>query len=354
MGASGFLGIPMGWVQLTDGLQVPQMATTSAVLSSPVLRALSAAHPALSLPVLVPNAVGLKALLALIETLPSPPPTSEIAIFVAASESFSRANLNCSIRESIDRLAPVVEQAKANGIKVRGYVSVVAGCPFEGRIDPAMVTSVTKELADMGCYEVSLGDTIGVGTPATWTTLLEQLGKSMDVAKLAVRSPSLSRCEARTRPLTRSPDRRRRIATTPTARPSPRSSPASRTGSPPSTHPSLASAAAPTRPARRATSRPRTSSTRSSRPASRPASSRPRTARRTTCLWMAVRGASRLSAWPRSASGSVDRLAGRTRAGRGRPRWRGRGGPGISQRRRSCKYHDAILPQLSRPLQSCG
>ncbi|KAK4693192.1 hydroxymethylglutaryl-CoA lyase, partial [Phenoliferia sp. Uapishka_3] len=113
----------------------------------------------------------------LLSTLPSPPPTSEIAIFVSATESFSRANLNCSIRESLDRLALVVWRAKKEGIKVRGYVSVVVGCPFEGKVEEGMVGSVVRELKGMGCYEVSLGDTIGVGTPGSWMKLLEKLGK---------------------------------------------------------------------------------------------------------------------------------------------------------------------------------
>ncbi|KAL8279606.1 hypothetical protein RQP46_007919 [Phenoliferia psychrophenolica] len=131
---------------------VPQMATTTSVMTSPILASLAASHPSLSLPVLVPNAQGLTSFLSLpLPTLPN----REIAIFVAASESFSKANLNCSIAESIARLGPVVERAKKEGIRVRGYVSVVAGCPFEGRVGEKEVASVVRELVGMGCYELS-------------------------------------------------------------------------------------------------------------------------------------------------------------------------------------------------------
>ena len=88
-----------------------------------------------------------------------------IAVFASASEGFSRANINCSVAESIERFKPVVARAKADGIKVRGYISCVLGCPFDGEVKPQAVVDVAKLLWDLGCYEVSLGDTIGVGTP---------------------------------------------------------------------------------------------------------------------------------------------------------------------------------------------
>ena len=90
----------------------------------------------------------------------------EVAIFGAASETFSQKNINCSIDESLARFAPVCTAASEAGIRVRGYVSCVLGCPYEGDVDPGKVTDVATRLIDMGCYEVSLGDTIGVGTPA--------------------------------------------------------------------------------------------------------------------------------------------------------------------------------------------
>src|SRR5258708_27323179 len=88
-----------------------------------------------------------------------------IAVFAAASEGFSRANINCSIAESIERFKPVMLRAKADNIRVRGYISSVLGCPYEGEIKPQAVVDVARQLWDLGCYEISLGDTIGVGTP---------------------------------------------------------------------------------------------------------------------------------------------------------------------------------------------
>jgi hydroxymethylglutaryl-CoA lyase len=88
-----------------------------------------------------------------------------IAVFAAASERFSRANINCSVAESIERFKPVISRAKADGIKVRGYVSCVLGCPYEGQVQPQAVVDVAELLWNLGCYEISLGDTIGVGTP---------------------------------------------------------------------------------------------------------------------------------------------------------------------------------------------
>ncbi|ORY72413.1 hypothetical protein BCR35DRAFT_307692 [Leucosporidium creatinivorum] len=169
---------------------VPQMASTSEVLSSPILRTLRNRHPTLlSLPVLVPNARGLQSLFTLLDSPPHSdeelPITSEIALFVSASEGFAKANLNMSISQSLAQLPPIIEQAKGRGMAVRAYVSVVLGCPFEGRVDGKQVAEVTKELLDMGAYEVSLGDTIGVGTPGLWEELLGEVTKKAPIEKLA-------------------------------------------------------------------------------------------------------------------------------------------------------------------------
>jgi hydroxymethylglutaryl-CoA lyase len=110
----------------------------------------------------------------------------EVAVFAAASESFSQKNINCSIKESLERFVPVMSKARSSDIPVRGYVSCVLGCPYEGSIDPRQVAIVTQELLDMGCYEVSLGDTIGIGTPASTSKLLTILLSSIPASKLAM------------------------------------------------------------------------------------------------------------------------------------------------------------------------
>ena len=99
----------------------------------------------------------------------------EIAVFAAASETFSSKNINCSVDQSIERFIPVIEAAKENNIKVRGYVSCVMGCPYEGDIAPQKVSDVTSKLLELGCYEVSLGDTIGVGTQEQTRQLFKTL-----------------------------------------------------------------------------------------------------------------------------------------------------------------------------------
>lgn len=109
----------------------------------------------------------------------------EVAVFAAASEAFSQRNINCSISESLARFAPVLEAARLYGIKVRGYVSCVLGCPYQGQIAPEQVASVSRELIDMGCYEVSLGDTIGTGTPGATRTLLNVVAGQIARGKLA-------------------------------------------------------------------------------------------------------------------------------------------------------------------------
>ena len=109
----------------------------------------------------------------------------EIAVLAAASETFSRNNVNCSIAESLNRVRPVCEAAKAEGIAVRGYVSCVLGCPYEGEIEPQAVALVAKELMEMGCDEISLGDTIGRGTPAGAQGLIDMVAEAVPVERLA-------------------------------------------------------------------------------------------------------------------------------------------------------------------------
>ena len=150
---------------------VPQMGDNTAVMQC-IKR-----HPAAVYPVLTPNLQGFDAALQAGAT--------EVAIFGAASESFSRKNINCSIAESLKRFEPVVSAASALEIPVRGYVSCVVGCPYEGGIAPEQAAAVAKTLYDMGCYEVSLGDTIGVGNPATIQRMIEACARAVPITKLA-------------------------------------------------------------------------------------------------------------------------------------------------------------------------
>ena len=131
-----------------------------------------------SYPVLVPNLRGFEAALAA--------KAEEVAVFAAASESFSRRNINCGIAESLERFRPVTEAARGAGIRVRGYISCVLGCPYEGHIDPAKVADVAERLAEMGCYEISLGDTIGVGTPGKAAAMVEAVAAKLPREHLAV------------------------------------------------------------------------------------------------------------------------------------------------------------------------
>lgn len=110
----------------------------------------------------------------------------EVAIFGAASEAFSQKNINCSIQESLDRFAPIVRQATDNNMQVRGYLSCVLGCPYEGDISEQVVARVAKQLLDMGCYEISLGDTIGVGTPVKTQKMLDAVLAHIPVQQVAV------------------------------------------------------------------------------------------------------------------------------------------------------------------------
>jgi hydroxymethylglutaryl-CoA lyase len=110
----------------------------------------------------------------------------EIAVFASASESFSKSNINCTIEESLVRYRDVTAAAKKHGLLIRGYVSCVIGCPVEGAIDPSKVAYVAKELYNMGCSEISLGDTIGVGTPGSVVAMLEAVMSFVPVDKIAV------------------------------------------------------------------------------------------------------------------------------------------------------------------------
>jgi len=151
---------------------VPQMADSADVLKG-IRR-----KPGVSYPVLVPNMKGFESAVAA--------GVDEIAIFGAASETFSRKNINCSIAESLERFAPVAQAARAQGMRVRGYISCVAGCPYEGAIAPAAVAAVAKALDAMGCYELSLGDTIGVGTPGKVRAMIEAVVREVPVGRIAV------------------------------------------------------------------------------------------------------------------------------------------------------------------------
>ena len=151
---------------------IPQMADSEAVFAGIQRR------PGVRYAALTPNLQGFERALAA--------GADEVAIFGAASESFSQKNINCSIAESLQRFAPVMAAAAGQGIPVRGYISCVLGCPYEGEIAPAAVAAVAAELLAMGCYEVSLGDTIGTGTAGSIARLLETLLAQFTPGQLAV------------------------------------------------------------------------------------------------------------------------------------------------------------------------
>jgi len=151
---------------------VPQMAGSAEVLAGIRRR------PGVTYPVLVPNEKGLEAALTA--------GVAEIAVFGAASEAFSRKNINCGIEESLERFRPVVDRALAHGLKVRGYVSCVLGCPYEGEIKPAKVAEVSGRMFRLGCYEISLGDTIGTGTPSKARAMIDAVAAVVPLEKLAI------------------------------------------------------------------------------------------------------------------------------------------------------------------------
>jgi len=135
-------------------------------------------HPDCEFHVLVPNEKGYEAARAA--------GAKVIAVFGSASEGFSRANINCSVAESIERFRPVIARARADGVKVRGYISCVLGCPYDGEVMPQAVVDVARVLWELGCYEVSLGDTIGVGTPRKARELLRAVAGHVPIAHLAM------------------------------------------------------------------------------------------------------------------------------------------------------------------------
>ncbi|WP_298375971.1 hydroxymethylglutaryl-CoA lyase [Azospirillum sp.] len=151
---------------------VPQMGDSAEVFAG------LARKPGVRYAALTPNLKGLEGALAA--------KADEVAVFGAASERFSQKNINCSIAESLDRFAPVMEQAKAAGVPARGYVSCVLGCPYEGEIAPSAVAEVAARLYAMGCYEISLGDTIGTGTPAKAQAMIAAVAERVPVEKIAV------------------------------------------------------------------------------------------------------------------------------------------------------------------------
>ena len=157
---------------------VPQMAGTDLVLDTLNSNTQLIKETGVRYAALTPNLKGLEGAIA--------HHAGEVAIFSAASESFTQKNINCSIEESLERFNVIMEQAKKINLPVRGYVSTIVGCPYEGDIDPKKVAKVAKYLYDMGCYEVSLGDTIGVGTPHKFKTMLDAVMQHVPAKKLAV------------------------------------------------------------------------------------------------------------------------------------------------------------------------
>ncbi|MGB3391855.1 MAG: hydroxymethylglutaryl-CoA lyase [Stenotrophomonas sp.] len=151
---------------------VPQLADAPEVMAGITRR------PDISYPVLVPNEQGYVRALAA--------GADEVAVFTAASEQFNRTNTNAGIDESLQRFTPVLERARADGVKVRGYVSTVLGCPYQGEVPLADVVRVARALHDMGCHEISLGDTIGVGTPLNARAMLHAVATEVPMAALAV------------------------------------------------------------------------------------------------------------------------------------------------------------------------
>ncbi len=150
---------------------VPQMSDSAQVMAG--LRR----KPGVAYPVLVPNLQGFEAACAAGAT--------EVAVFGAASETFSRKNINCSIAQSLERFAPVVKAARARKMRVRGYISCAAGCPYEGDVKPHAVAVLAEKLYEMGCYEISLGDTIGVGTPGRIRAMIEAVSRKLPIGRLA-------------------------------------------------------------------------------------------------------------------------------------------------------------------------
>ena len=151
---------------------VPQMADHAEVMKGLQRK------PGVAYPVLMPNIKGMEAALA--------SGVDEIAVFAAATERFSQRNINCSIAESLERFRPVVDLARTNKMRIRGYISCAVGCPYEGEVSPQAVADIAKALDAMGCYEISLGDTIGVGTPGKVQTMIAAVAHHVPVERLAL------------------------------------------------------------------------------------------------------------------------------------------------------------------------
>ncbi|MGB5621159.1 MAG: hydroxymethylglutaryl-CoA lyase [Gammaproteobacteria bacterium] len=169
----GATGLPA--VEVTSFVSpkwIPQLADAEAVMAGVDFR------PGTDYPVLVPNLQGLQRALA--------SGAREVAVFTAASESFNQRNINASIDESLTKIAEVMAAAAEVDVRVRGYVSCALGCPYEGDIDPARVAWVSRRLLDLGCYEISLGDTIGAGTPLAARRMLETTAAAVPLEQLAV------------------------------------------------------------------------------------------------------------------------------------------------------------------------
>jgi|TARA_B100000809_G_C15001032_1_gene481577 isopropylmalate/homocitrate/citramalate synthase len=151
---------------------VPQMKDAFEVLSGIGRR------PGVSYPVLTPNMEGFERALEAGAT--------EVAVFGAASEAFSQKNINCSIMESVERFRPIIAAAQKNEIRVRGYISCVLGCPYQGDVPVASVVNLAAQMSEMGCYEISLGDTIGIGTPLQAKKMVETVAEKVPVSNLAL------------------------------------------------------------------------------------------------------------------------------------------------------------------------
>ncbi|AEJ06537.1 hydroxymethylglutaryl-CoA lyase [Stutzerimonas stutzeri] len=169
LSAAGLSNIEVG--SFVSPKWVPQMAGSAEVFAQ-IQRKAGVTYAALT-----PNMKGLEAA--------AEAGVKEVAVFGAASEAFSQKNINCSIAESLARFAPLMEAAREHDIRVRGYVSCVLGCPYEGEVSPAKVAEVARELYAMGCYEVSLGDTIGTGTPGKTRTLFDTVAREVPRERLA-------------------------------------------------------------------------------------------------------------------------------------------------------------------------
>jgi hydroxymethylglutaryl-CoA lyase len=170
LAVAGLLAIEAG--SFVDPARVPQMADSDALFRRLIRR------PGVSYSALTPNLIGYQRARAA--------GADRVAVFAAASETFSRKNINCSVAESLARFTPVLERARDDGVPVRGYVSCVAGCPYEGRVDPERVAELAARLYQAGCDEVSLGDTIGVGTPGQMRELVTRCARHVPLSRLAV------------------------------------------------------------------------------------------------------------------------------------------------------------------------